>query len=116
MLGIKVSTKPASTPGSVVFAGACINVDVTIGRHASINLACTISHDCVLGEYVSLGPGVHLPGGVTLGEAVDVGTGACFRPRVSVGANAVIGAGAAVVHDLPGNCVAVGAPARPTRP
>ena len=52
----------------------------------------------------------------TLGEAVDVGTGACFRPRVSVGANAVIGAGAAVVHDLPGNCVAVGAPARPTRP
>ena len=103
-------------PGSVVFAGACINVDVTIGRHASINLACTISHDCVLGEYVSLGPVLHLPGGVTLGEAVDVGTGACFRPRVSVGANAVIGAGAAVVHDLPGNCVAVGAPARPTRP
>jgi sugar O-acyltransferase (sialic acid O-acetyltransferase NeuD family) len=99
--------------GSVVFAGALINVDATLGAHNSINLACTISHDCMLGDYASLGPGVHMAGAVTLGDAVDVGTGACFRPRVSVGANAVIGAGAAVVCDLPGNSTAVGVPARP---
>lgn len=97
--------------GSVVFAGACINVDVIVGNHASINLACTISHDNVLGDYVSLGPGVNLPGSVMLGEAVDIGTGACLRPRITVGANAVIGAGAAVVRDLPANCTAVGVPA-----
>lgn len=98
--------------GSVVFAGSHINVDVCIGSHASINLACSVSHDCVLGDFVSLSPGVHLPGGVMLGDAVDVGTGACFRPRVSIANDAVIGAGAAVVEDLPAGCTVVGVPAR----
>lgn len=98
--------------GSVVFAGSHINVGVCMGNHASINLACSISHDCVLGAFVSLSPGVHLPGGVTLGEAVDVGTGACFRPRVSIANDVVIGAGAAVIEDLPEGCTAVGVPAR----
>lgn len=107
-----VATGASVGQGSVVFAGALINVDTALGAHNSVNLACTISHDCHLGDYVSLGPGVHMAGAVTLGEAVDVGTGACFRPRVSVGANAVIGAGAAVVSDLPGNSTAVGVPAR----
>jgi sugar O-acyltransferase (sialic acid O-acetyltransferase NeuD family) len=101
--------------GSVVFAGVHINVDASIGPHASINLACTISHDCVLGAYVSLSPGVHLPGGVRLGDAVDVGTGTCFRPRISVGDDAIIGAGSSVVRDLPAGCTAVGVPARPAR-
>lgn len=101
-------------PGSVVFAGAYINVGVRVGAHVSINLACTISHDCALGDYVTLGPGVHLPGGVVLGDAVDVGTGASFRPDICVANDVVIGAGAAVVKDLPDSCgVAVGVPARP---
>lgn len=100
--------------GSVVFAGAYINVGVRVGVHVSINLACTISHDCVLGDFVNLGPGVHLPGGVMLGDAVDVGTGASFRPGICVAKDVVIGAGAAVVKDLPDSCsVAVGVPARP---
>jgi sugar O-acyltransferase (sialic acid O-acetyltransferase NeuD family) len=101
-------------PGSVVFAGAHINVGVRVGAHVSINLACTISHDCALGDFVNLGPGVHLPGGVMLGEAVDVGTGTSFRPGICVAKDVVIGAGAAVVKDLPDSCtVAVGVPARP---
>jgi sugar O-acyltransferase (sialic acid O-acetyltransferase NeuD family) len=100
-------------PGSVVFAGVHINVDVCIGAHVSINLACTISHDCKLGDFVSLSPGVHLPGGVVLGEAVDVGTGTSFRPRVCVAHDVVIGAGAAVVQDVTtAGTVAVGVPAR----
>ena len=99
-------------PGGVLFAGVLVNVNVTIGSHASINLACTLSHDCVLGDFVSLSPGVHLPGGVTLGDGVEVGTGACFRPRITVGTEAIIGAGSSVVRHLPAHCTAVGVPAR----
>lgn len=98
--------------GSVVFAGVLVNAHATIGKHASLNLAATISHDCELGHFVSLGPGAHLAGCVTLGEGADIGVGACLRPGVRVGAGAVVGAGAAVVFDLPAQCTALGVPAR----
>jgi sugar O-acyltransferase (sialic acid O-acetyltransferase NeuD family) len=101
--------------GSVVFAGALINVDVTLGDHCSINLGATLSHDCLVGDYVSLGPGSHLAGGVRVGNDTDVGTGATLRPGVRLGAGAIIGAGAVVVHELPDGCTAFGVPARPIR-
>ena len=99
-------------PGSVVFAGVLINVDVRIGCHGSINLGCSISHDCLLGDYVSLGPGVRLAGGVCFEPGVEAGTGAVCRPEIQVGAGAVIGAGAVLVGNPPPGCMAVGVPAR----
>lgn len=101
--------------GSVVFAGALVNVDVRIGAHVSINLGCTISHDCRFGDFASLGPGVRLPGRVQVGEAADLGAGCSARPGVRVGAGVVLGAGAVAIGDLPDGCVAVGVPARPLR-
>jgi sugar O-acyltransferase (sialic acid O-acetyltransferase NeuD family) len=98
--------------GTVVFAGALVNVDASIGTHASLNLGCTVSHDCVLGNFTNLGPGAHLAGGITVGEGVEIGTGASLRPRVRVGAGVTIGAGAVVVSDLPAHCTAIGVPAR----
>ena len=108
-----IAERVALGHGSVVFAGALINVDVSIGAHACLNLGCTVSHDCVLGDYTNLGPGAHLAGGIALGDGVDIGTGASLRPRVRVGAGATIGAGAVVVCDLPTRCTAMGVPARP---
>lgn len=98
--------------GSVVFARVGINVNASVGQHASINLGCTISHDCVLADFVSLGPGVHMAGGCTVGEGSDIGTAVSMRPRSRVGAHCFVGAGAAVVHNLPDGCKAVGVPAR----
>lgn len=101
--------------GSVVFAGALVNVDVRIGAHVSINLGCTISHDCRIGDFASLGPGVHLPGRVQVGEAADLGAGCSSRPQARIGAGVVLGAGAVAIGDLPDGCVAVGVPARTLR-
>lgn len=98
--------------GSVVFAQACLSTQVRVGRHASINLACTLSHDCVLGDGVSLGPGVHLSGGVRVGEGSELGTGACAIPNVVVGARAMVGAGAVLTRDVPDGVTAIGVPAR----
>lgn len=102
--------------GSLVFAGCLLNVDVTVGVHASLNLGCSISHDCELGDFVSLGPGVHLAGGACVGSRCDIGVGVSVRPMTRVGADCVVGAGAAVVKDLPGGCTAMGVPARPVDP
>ena len=99
--------------GSVVMAGALVNVGVQIGEHAILNLGCTISHDCVLGCAVSVGPGAHLAGAVQIGDQVELGVGVALRPRARVGARTVVGAGAVVVADLPENCVAYGIPALP---
>ena len=99
--------------GSVVFAGALVNVDVRIGAHVIVNLGGTISHDCRIGDFASLGPGVRLPGRVQVGEAADLGAGCSARPGVRIGAGVVLGAGAVAVDDLPAGCVAAGVPARP---
>lgn len=98
--------------GSVVFAQSCVSSLVQVGRHASINLACTLSHDTVLGDCVSLGPGVHLSGGVRVGDACDLGTGVTVIPRVLIQAGVTIGAGAVVTRDLPAGVTAMGVPAR----
>lgn len=99
--------------GSVVMAGALVNVDVRIGQHAILNLGCTISHDCILGQAVSVGPGAHLAGGVNVGDEVEIGVGVACRPLARIGERTVVGAGAVVVADLPANCLAHGVPATP---
>ena len=40
---------------------------------------------------------------------------ACSPISVTIGSNVVVGANSVVTHDLPDNCVAVGAPARVVR-
>lgn len=98
--------------GSVIFAGALVNVDARIGAHAILNLGCSVSHDCCIGDFASLGPGVRLPGGVIVGEAADLGAGSSARPGARVGARVVLGAGSVVVGELRDGCVAAGVPAR----
>jgi sugar O-acyltransferase (sialic acid O-acetyltransferase NeuD family) len=99
--------------GSVVFAGALVNVDTRIGTHAIVNLGSTVSHGCRIGDFVSLGPGACLPGRVHVGDLADLGAGCIVRPRARIGAGVVLGAGAVAVEDMPDGCVAVGVPARP---
>ncbi|WBB66557.1 sugar O-acetyltransferase [Micromonospora sp. WMMD812] len=53
---------------------------------------------------------------ITIGDNVWLGGGAIVLAGVTVGANTVIGAGAVVTRDLPPDVVALGNPARPTRP
>ena len=108
---IAAGSEPAE--GSVVFAGALVNVDTRIGTHAIVNLGSTVSHGCRIGDFVSLGPGACLPGRVHVGDLADLGAGCIVRPRARIGAGVVLGAGAVAVEDMPDGCVAVGVPARP---
>jgi len=98
--------------GSVVFAGAVVNVDCQAGVGAIINTGATVDHDCVLGNAVHVSPGAHLAGGVTVGDRSWVGIGSSVRQLVQIGSDVLVGAGAAVVADVPNDCRVAGVPAR----
>lgn len=99
--------------GVVLCAGVIGTVSVHLGRHAYVNLACTLGHECAVGEFAVLNPTVNVSGGVRIGSDVLVGTGAQILQYVDVGDGATIGAGAVVTRSVaPGDTV-VGVPARP---
>lgn len=100
-------------PGSVVFAGAVINVGVDLGRACIVNTGATLDHDCRLADGVHVAPGAHLAGGVTVGEATWIGVGAAVREYVTIGNRVFIGAGGVVVKSVPDGLTVVGNPARP---
>ena len=93
-------------------AGAVIQPDTRIGRHAIINTGATVDHDCTVGSFVHIAPGVHLCGAVQVGEGTLIGVGASAIPGVSIGAWSVVGGGACCVRDIPDHSMAKGVPAR----
>lgn len=98
--------------GSVVFAGATVQVDVSIGDHCIVNTQASIDHDCRIADFAHIAPGCHLAGNVTVGEGAFLGIGSIVTPGVSIGKGAVIGAGAVVIRDVPDGVTVVGVPAR----
>ncbi|TBW12762.1 acetyltransferase [Azotobacter chroococcum subsp. isscasi] len=99
--------------GSVVFAGAVLNVDAQVGPGAILNTGCSVDHDCRLGEAVHVSPGAHLAGGVQVGDLSWIGIGASVRQSLRLGRRVMVGAGAAVVTDVADGATVVGVPARP---
>ncbi|PKM35509.1 MAG: acetyltransferase [Gammaproteobacteria bacterium HGW-Gammaproteobacteria-10] len=99
--------------GSVVFAGAVVNVDVVTGQAAIINTGATIDHDCCLGDGVHISPGANLAGGVTVGNLSWLGIGASVKQMIKIGDRVVVGAGAAVINDISDDLIVAGVPAVP---
>lgn len=98
--------------GTVVMAGAVINVDSKLGASCIVNTGAMIDHDCTLGDGVHISPGAHLAGGVTVGDFSWIGLGANIRQLVKVGGEVVVGVGAVVVKDIIESCTVAGVPAK----
>ncbi|MDU0370438.1 acetyltransferase [Hymenobacter endophyticus] len=98
--------------GSVICQGCILTCDITLGQHVLLNLGCTIGHDAVLEDFCSLMPHANVGGEAHLEAGVYLGTNATVINQVRVGSGTIVGAGAVVVRNLPGNCTAVGVPAR----
>ncbi|SDJ09508.1 acetyltransferase [Billgrantia gudaonensis] len=107
-----VSSQANIGRGSVVFAGAVIQVDSQLGEACIVNTNASIDHDCQLAPGIHVCPGVNLAGLVTVGEACWIGIGASVKQQVRIGAGVTVGAGAAVIRDIPDGEVVVGVPAR----
>ena len=84
----------------------------------------TIGDDCFIGPNVSIYTACHSTDPVernsrqewarpvTIGSNVWIGGSVTILPGVTIGDNVSIGAGSVVVHDIPGNTVAVGNPCK----
>jgi len=99
--------------GTLVLAGAVVNIDSRLGANCILNTSCSVDHDCVIGDGVHLAPGVHLGGQVEVGDGAFVGIGAVIMPGIHVGSRAVVGAGAVVNRPVAADSVVIGVPARP---
>lgn len=98
--------------GTVIMAGAILNVDVQIGKHCVINTGAIVEHDCLISDYVHLSPNSSLAGNVTVGEGSHIGIGASVIQNLIIGKWTVIGAGAVVLNDVPDYAVVVGNPGK----
>ncbi len=98
--------------GSVVVAGAVINVDADVGQACIVNTGATIDHDCIVGDAVHVTPGARLLGNVTVGPGSWVGAGAVIKQGTKVGAGALIGAGSVVLREVADGLTVVGNPAQ----
>ena len=99
--------------GTVIMHQAFVNADARIGKGCIINTASIIEHEAIVGDYCHVSTGATINGGATIGNNTFIGSQSVINQCVTVGDSAIIGAGSAVVNDLPGNCVAVGVPAKP---
>lgn len=98
--------------GSVVCAGNIFTTQIKLGRHAHVNLDCTVGHDVTLGDYATISPGVHISGSCTIGPEALIGTGSVLIQGITVGEGSIVGAGSTVVRSIPPFVTAVGSPAR----
>ena len=98
--------------GSVVMAGAIINVDSKIGRHVIVNTAAVVDHDCEISDFAHVSPNATLCGGVKVGEGTWIGAGAIIKNGVTIGDWVIIAAGSVVLDNVPSNTVYVGIPAK----
>lgn len=101
--------------GNIICKGNILTVNITLGSFIVLNLGCTVGHDTKIGDFCSIMPGVNLSGEVELHRNVYVGTGAKIINQLQIGENTIVGAGAVVFKSLPGNCTAVGIPAKPIK-
>lgn len=99
--------------GSVVLAGAVVNIGARLGQAVIVNTGATVDHDCVLKDGVHIAPGARLAGGVHVGPESWIGVGAVVREYTVIGSRVVVGAGAVVVKPLTDSLAVVGNPARP---
>jgi sugar O-acyltransferase (sialic acid O-acetyltransferase NeuD family) len=96
--------------GSVITAGTILTCNISIGKHAHLNLQTTIGHDCTIGDFFTTAPAANISGNCLFGECVYFGTNSSVRQGVQICDNVTIGMGGVVVKDITEEGVYIGNP------
>jgi|ERR1017187_259808 sugar O-acyltransferase (sialic acid O-acetyltransferase NeuD family) len=86
--------------GSLIAAGNILTVDITIGRHVLLNIACTCGHDVVFGDFASIMPNCIIFGPSVIGEESFIATGAAILNRVELAPSSRIGVREVVMNGV----------------
>ena len=83
--------------GTVILAGAIVNVNCKIGRGNIINVNSTIDHDCILEEGCHISSGAVIRSMVTLEALSTIGAGAIIKSGEIIASKTIISDGERVV-------------------
>lgn len=98
--------------GCIIYEGAILTANISIGNHVIISPKCGVGHDTVIKDYVSLLWNVNVSGNDYIEEGVMFGSGSTIIQGKKVGKGSIIGAGAVVIDDVPAEVTAIGVPAK----
>ncbi|MER2108654.1 MAG: acetyltransferase [Solibacillus sp.] len=112
---VKISRFNELGEGNLLCEGSILTTNIKLDNFVIVNLNCTIGHDVHIKDYSTILPNSSISGNVVFEECVDFGTNATIIQGITIGQNTIVGAGAVVVKNLPNDCTAVGAPAKPIK-
>ncbi len=98
--------------GNIIYEGAIISPNVSIGNHIIISPKSGIGHDSVIKDYVSILWNVSISGYDLIEEGVLLGSGSTIIQNKRIGYGVTVGAGAVVIRDIEDNKTVVGIPAK----
>lgn len=108
----QVSPSAVIAPGTIVFSGSTICMNVVVGPGTVIYNGCVIAHDVKIGTCSFLAPGVTIAGRTVLGDRCFVGSGSVFANDLHIGADAMIGMATAVSKPVSSGSSVIGNPQR----
>jgi len=97
--------------GNVLFPGAKLGANSTIGNFVHLNTNSSVDHDAQISSFCSLAPGAILGGNVKLGERTSVLLNSAISNGVTVANDVVIGAMSFLKSDTDALEIWVGCPA-----
>ena len=98
--------------GVVIYPGARLTVNTTIGDYVVLLDLTTIGHDAKVGNFSTICGGCGINGHVEVGKNVFIGSHVTTAPSVKIGDGAYVGTGSAVVTNIKEGNRVFGNPAR----
>jgi len=110
-----IGTQTHVAAGCIVQYGSFISCNVSVGENVLLQPHASIGHDSNIGNDSVISSFVSISGNCAIGARAYLAPGIPVKEKISVGSDSIIGMGAVVVRDIPGNCIALGNPARPMK-